>query len=174
MYAQYKFEQKQYNQSGNETVFNQLIDIKRNNFRIQINNKLNKQIELRNRIEFSFYKNGDNALEHGFMIYQDIIYKPLSYPLSFTGRLAIFDTESYNTRIYAYENDLLNVFSVPPYYNQGVRAYLNIRYRGIKNVTAEVRMSQTWYNNQTTFGSALDLIQDNKRTEVKAQIKYTF
>jgi len=45
-----------------------------------------------------------------------LIFKPLSFPVSFSTRLACFDTESYNARIYANENDILYAYSFPVYY----------------------------------------------------------
>src|SRR3546814_10613895 len=67
--------------------------------------------------------------ELGLMAYHDVIYKPLSGKLSCNFRLAIFGIPSYNTRMYAYENDVLYGYSFPVYHNDGARAYVNARYR---------------------------------------------
>ena len=108
------------------------------------------------------------------MIYQDVIYKPVGLPIQFSTRLALFDTYDYNSRIYAYENDLLYNFSVPALYNRGTRFYLNVRYTGIRNLSIEGRYAITDYSNVETIGSGLEEINGSKRSEIKAQLKYTF
>ncbi len=62
------------------------------------------------------------------MIFQDIQYSPRSFPLNLSARIAWFNTESYSSRIYAYENDLLYTFSVPAF-GKGLRNYLNLKYK---------------------------------------------
>jgi hypothetical protein len=41
-------------------------------------------------------------------------------------------------------------------------------------MTIEGRIAQTYFSNQDSFGSGLDEIFGNKRTEVKVQIRYSF
>ena len=108
------------------------------------------------------------------MAFQDLILKPKNIPMSATFRYAIFDTDNYDSRIYAYENDLLYEFSIPSYFNRGFRTYLNLRYRINRNLTAEARISRTYLNNEDSIGSALDEINGNKRTDVKAQLRFKF
>ena len=136
--------------------------------------KLTKALELRTRMDFGFTDNEINDLQKGFVIYQDVLFKPIDFPLSFTTRLALFDTDGFAARYYSYENNLLYTFSIPPYYNKGSRWYINLRYRGIRNVTLECRIAQTFWSNQDTFGSALEEINGQTRTEVAAQVKYRF
>ena len=108
------------------------------------------------------------------MFYQDVLLRPKNFPVIVTARYAIFDTDDFNSRIYAYENDLLNSFSVPAYFFRGSRVYLNLRYRGIRNLTLEARIAQTYLSNRDVFGSANDQIDGNVRTEARAQLRYNF
>ncbi len=173
VYVQFRNESKDQNISNDAAL--QAVGLQnRQNLRIHLNNKLSNRLELRNRLEWSFFKDANGTPSRGFMIYQDILYKPISFPLSFTTRLTFFDTKDYNSRIYAYENDLLYSFSIPPYYFKGMRWYLNLRARINKNFLVEAGISQTVYSNQKTVGSGLDLINANHKTEVKAQVKYSF
>ena len=61
-------------------------------------------------MELVNYNKEENPFETGYLIYQDVVYKPKSSPFSFSFRYGLFDTDSYNSRIYAYENDILYVF----------------------------------------------------------------
>ena len=133
-----------------------------------------KALEVRNRIHFGYYKTEGFERFNGIMIYQDILYKPIGFPISFTARYAIFDTDSYDIRFYTFENNLLYTQSIPALSGKGTRYYLNLRYRGIRNLTIEARIAQTRYTDRKTVGSGLEEIIGNKRTEVSAQIKYSF
>ncbi len=175
VYLQFRQENKERNASDNITNTDYLVDTKRTNLRLHIANKLSKSLELRNRMELSFYNDGlSDGKSRGFLLFQDVIYSPIEFPISFTGRFAIFDTDDYDSRIYAFENDILNAFSIPAYYNKGTRFYIKARYRGIRNLSLELRFSQTYYANQDTFGSGLEEINKPRRSEIKAQIKYKF
>lgn len=173
MYIQFRDESKDQNISNDATLQNVGIQNRRN-LRFHISNKVSPRLELRSRIEWSFFKGANGIPSRGFMLYQDVLYKPISFPVSFTSRLAFFDTQDYNSRIYAYENDLLYSFSIPPYYFKGMRWYINIRTRINKNFMVEAGISQTVLTNQTSIGSGLDQINAPHKTELKAQVKYSF
>ncbi|MCB0598809.1 MAG: helix-hairpin-helix domain-containing protein, partial [Phaeodactylibacter sp.] len=142
--------------------------------RLHLAKKVNKALELRSRIDIGFSENEINTTQRGFVIYQDVIFKPIGFPLSFTTRFALFDTDGFQARYYSFENNLLYAFSIPAYYNRGTRFYLNLRYRGIRNLTLEARVAQTYWRNQDSIGSGLDEVAGPRRTELGAQVKYRF
>jgi hypothetical protein len=153
--------------SGLETVDKQ-------NYRIEIRYSIDDRFSFRNRIEMVRYQKGNSKFELGFLNYQDIIYKPMSSRLSGNIRFGIFDTESFNSRIYAYENDVLYAYSVPAYQGKGVRFYLNARYTLIRGFDLWLRYSLTSYYDQNTVGSGDDKINGNKRSDARLQIRYQF
>jgi hypothetical protein len=173
IYGQFRQRMKQRNASDNVTAADILADTKRTDVLFQFSNKVTKFLELRNRLSFSRFDNGDGHISRGYMAYQDVIFKPMM-PLHVMARIAIFETDDYDSRIYAYENDILNSFSVPPYYNRGTRFYLVLRYRGLPKTIVEGRFAQTYYNNVETIGTGNEEIQGKVRSEVKLQIKYQF
>lgn len=153
--------------SGLETVDKQ-------NYRFEISYSINDRFSVRNRAEIVRYQKGSAKYELGFLNYQDIIYKPLSSKLSGNMRFGIFDTESFNSRIYAYENDVLYSYSVPAYQGRGIRFYVNGRYTLIRGFDLWLRYSLTSYYGQQTVGSGNDMISGNKRSDVRMQIRYQF
>ncbi len=173
-YIQLRSETKQVNSRDTEGKIDPLTDFQQLRVRMHLANKVSKTLELRSRVYWGFSQRGDTEKEKGFAAYQDVIFKPLGYPISLTTRFAIFDTDSYATRFYAYENNLLYTFSVPAYYNKGTRYYLNLRYKGIRNMTIEMRYARTYWANQETFGSALEEISGQSKSELSAQIKVKF
>ena len=181
LYTQYFFEQKPRNF---DAEIDAPLDNIRQRFRLHGAIKMSKAIELRNRIEFSWYNIASQINYNGFMLYQDFVYKPVGKNYSFTGRYAYFDIENFDARIYAYENDILNEYYIPAYNGRGLRFYLNTRIRVNKHITAEgryevVRLSAPFkdingdYTNNK-FGSGNTLIEGDTRSQVKAQIKYSF
>ena len=173
-FVEVRNETKLINTLNNTSNIDFLSDAQLFQTKIHVAFKANKELEVRNRIHFGFFKNQGLERQGGIMFYQDVIYKPIGFPLSFTARFALFDTDGSNIRFYAYENNLLYTQSIPALFGQGARYYINLRYRGIRNLTIEARFAQTRFTNEETIGSGLNLIQGNKRTEVAAQIKYKF
>ena len=122
--------------------------------------------------EFSFYQN--QSFNKGFVIYQDLIFKPKKIPLKIQTRLAFFDTDNYDTRIYAFENDVLYAFSVLPYYGQGLRYYFNVSYKINRNFSLWLRFSQTYFTDRSVISSGLNEIDAATRSEIKVQIRAKF
>jgi hypothetical protein len=174
MYLRYRFELRKRNQTDNDSPVDYLVDDKRQSLRYNIKYKVSESVTLANRIEWSFYRNGSLKPENGFLIYQDVNFRMLSFPLSFNARLAIFKTSSYNTRIYAYENDVLYSFSIPAYYQNGMRWYISVRYTITRNVDIWLRAAQTTLFDAKTISSGLDKIDKPHKTEVKAQLRLKF
>jgi hypothetical protein len=70
------------------------------------------------------FRQADPETSRGFMLLQDLNFRFRSLPLSLWIRYCLFDTDNWNTRIYAYENDLLYSYSIPALYGKGSRSYL--------------------------------------------------
>jgi len=172
IYTRFKTETKQANQSDNTTVTNFLVNLPKQNWRTQISYKLNTSFTIRNRVELLWFDNNGVNKANGFLTFFDFMYKPMLKPLSAVLRLQYFETDDYNSRIYAYENDILYGYSIPGFFDKGFRYYLNLNYDLAKNVSVWLRLAQTVYRNQVTVGSGLDEIQGNRRTEVKVQIRW--
>lgn len=128
-------------------------------------------LEWRNRVEWSNINNGES---NGFMIYQDIIWKPKIFPLVLKSRLAYYETDDNASRIYAYENDVLNSFSVPAYFGEGTRFYLYLRYNGLRNLSIEGRYANTFRNTDEGIGSGNELIEGRNRSDIRVQLKWDF
>jgi hypothetical protein len=71
------------------------------------------------------------------------VVKPLSSPFSATFRYAIFDTEDYDSRVYAFESDLFAAISIPALAGRGTRWYMNLHYRVNKWLKLDARYEET-------------------------------
>ncbi|MDR2652994.1 MAG: helix-hairpin-helix domain-containing protein [Prevotellaceae bacterium] len=170
MYVNVKQKNNKENYTPEDAHIAQTVD--KSNFHINynINYTLFGKLMMQNRIEYATSKRGNEEREKGIMIFQDIAYHFTAIPLDVSLRYAYFDTDSWNTRIYAYENDMLYAYSVPAYYMKGQRFYLNLRYSITKRIGFWLKASQTVYKNRESTGSGTTKIDSNKQTEIKAQV----
>ncbi|MGM0620285.1 MAG: hypothetical protein ACQETJ_04510 [Bacteroidota bacterium] len=166
-YLRYKNEVKDQKFRENEKYIN--LPEQHRKSRIHFQFQPSEIIKLKTRAEHVFYKGTDK--ENGFMVFQDVQYSPVSVPLNLTARIAWFKTESYNSRIYAYENDLLYMFSIPAYFGKGFRTYLNMKYKISENIEAWFKLANTTLSNAESIGSGYSEISGNKKTEVKFQLR---
>ncbi|NLO51533.1 MAG: helix-hairpin-helix domain-containing protein [Bacteroidales bacterium] len=173
MYFRYRYDNKQYN-AGSESALRKTDDIVRQNFRFNIAYTILPGLTLKSRLEYMLYDNTAGSRSDGFLIYQDLLFRPEGKPYDISLRYALFDTDNYDTRIYAYENDVLYAFSIPSYYYQGSRFYLLIKYEITNNIDVWLRLAQTAWNNREVVGTGLDASQGNTRTEIKAQVRVKF
>jgi hypothetical protein len=151
-----------------------LVHEKQTNYRYNYSFKVSESIKLKGRIELVNYNKEESPSEAGYLIYQDVVFKAKNSPISFSFRYGIFDTESFNSRIYAYENDVLYAFSIPAYSNRGTRTYLTMRYRVMRGIDVWLRYALTYYDNLDVISSGLEEIQGNHKQEIKAQVRFKF
>ncbi|MBC8266913.1 MAG: helix-hairpin-helix domain-containing protein [Flavobacteriales bacterium] len=169
MYVRYKSETKEDQLSEKSTIAGKRKD----NFRFHINYKDGDNWSFANRFETS-YISFDNEETNGYMLYQDVKYKPLFGKFTFTSRYVLFNAPEYDNRIYAYENDVLYGYSIPAYYGIGNKFYLVAKYNPIRNVDIWLRIAHTSYTDRAVVKSGWDEINGNKMTEVKLQMRYKF
>lgn len=105
----------------------------------------------------------------GILLYQECRYKPMGKPWSLAARWSVFQTGGYESRIYSYEQDMAGSFSLPAYYDSGVRYYILLRYRLIKGLDVWVRYSATMYE----AGDQPEEIPEPSR-EIKLQMRWQF
>lgn len=171
--ARFKTENKQQNTDLDVPV-NFLDDVKKEGYRLEISWQINKKWSFQNRAEVSQYKKGDTKREFGYLIYQDIDYAPMFSKITGNLRVAYFNTPSYNSRIYSYEDDVLYSFAFGMYSGKGFRTYLNLKYNLAKKLNIWARYAMFIYKDVETVGSYLDEIQGNKKSEIKIQLRYQF
>ncbi len=158
-----------------ENVISSSIEIARkSHIRFHISYPVADGLSFQNRLEISHYKKGAGGREYGYLAYHDIIYKPPSFPLSFSFRYSMFDTESYFSRIYNYEYDVLYSFSIPSFFDRGIRTYLNARWKIGKHVDLWFKYALTCYRDRETISSGLNEIDGNKKSDLRIQLRLKF
>lgn len=174
MYLSLKEESKPRNKLVDYPSLNEIEDTDLLKLRYHLSYWVSSNIQLRSRIELSRFKRGESPVDKGYMLYQDILFRPGDLPLSVSFRYALFDTDSYDSRIFVYEHDILYAYSVPFFHYSGTRTYFLIKYSPVENVDLWFRLSNTSYSNRDVTGSGLNEIDGSNRTDVKAQVQFRF
>jgi len=120
-----------------------LLENRRDRFRIHASYKVGSGTELRSRIEWTTFKVANAPRSHGFIAYQEAVWKPLGLPVTGSVRYAIYATDNFDTRVFAYENDLFSAVSIPAFSGSGARYYINLKYRINRWLRLEGRFEQT-------------------------------
>jgi hypothetical protein len=94
--------------------------------------------------------------------------------LSISNRFALFQTDDFNNRQYVYEKNVLYQFAIPAYFGRGFRAYTLWQYTVNRRIDLWMRLSRTWFKDQTTIGSGLEQINGRQRTDLFLQLRYKF
>lgn len=174
IYTRFRNESKQGNDADNVMATHAVVFLPKQNWRTQISYKVNSAVTLRNRAELVWYDNKSEKRETGFLTYLDCIYRPLMKPLSGIVRLQYFETDGYNARLYAYENDVLYSYSIPVFFDKGYRYYFLLNYDITRKISLWIRWAQTIYPGKEMIGSGTDEIAGNKKTEIKLQARCAF
>lgn len=173
-YIRYKYEEKMLNYSDDVSSLQSVNTVSKSNLQFHITYKINREFRVESRLTLSRYHHEPELQSKGYLLFQDLRYSPKRLPMTFTLRYAIFNTDDYDTRIYAYEHNVLYKFSVPAYTYQGQRYYILMNYRISNRLNLWLHYSQTFYTQRKTIGSGLEEIDGNTRSEVTAQLMFKF
>lgn len=166
----YRYQVKEINAKNVNTIYIDWPQAEvKQSWRIHLICHPTKTITLKSRIEYLLREPVNQNSKNGFLMYQDIIFNPGNKPWNLNFRYAVFETDSYDERLYAYESDVLYAFSVPAYYFQGSRFYIISKYSLSRRLDFWLRYSRSYYSNRETIGTGLEEIDGNIKSEVKAQ-----
>ena len=140
--------------------------------RIHAEYVVSQKLTLRTRAEYAGYALND-VNEKGFLFFQDLLYSPFRR-LKMWFRYARFNTDGYNSRVYAFENDLLYSFSIPEFHGTGQRVYLNLKWSPALWITAYLKGGITIHDGASSWGSGYDTTSGNNRIELKGQLYLRF
>lgn len=144
------------------------------NYRAELSYKAAKNLQLRSRIEYVYLTSTPTQpKESGYLILQDIKYVPVTN-LNIWARFIFFTTDSYNSRIYQFENDVIGVMSNPALYGEGLRWYFMARYTTKFGLNLSLKYSELFKPNERTLGSGDSEIPGNIDNRINFQIDFNF
>ncbi|MFH0992164.1 MAG: helix-hairpin-helix domain-containing protein [bacterium] len=113
------------------------------------------------------------SLEKGYLLYQDIHSIILRW-LHMENRVIFFHTDSYNSRVYEYEHDLVGVFANPALYGRGMRWYCTIDAEVTSSIGFSVKYSELLKDGARSIGSGLGEIQGDRDNRFSMQLDIRF
>ncbi len=172
-YLRFRQERKQRN-SNMENAIAPLINERKWYLRFHLDYDLSSRVKMSSRVELSNFKTDETSPSKGFLIYQNISYDFMQHKSRLVGLIALFDMDSYDARIYTYENDVLYYFNIPAYYQRGWRAYLMWQWKIAPWVETWLRFSRTFLTNRPNFGTGTERIDAPHRTDIRVQVRFKF
>jgi len=168
----YKYENKDINTLIDNNK--QLVKRLRQVIRFELIYNPTKRLRLRGRFEYNKYKVARiNAVENGYLLYQDVRFSPTNN-FNFYARIIFFRTDSFNSAIYEYENDLTGVLTNSALFGEGIRWYLIIRYKFMRFLTLSLKYSETYKPKEETISSGLNEIKGNVDNRIALQIDFRY
>lgn len=141
--------------------------------RYQFGFKWGRRLEMRTRWDWVHYAKGGKR-ENGYMVCQDFIFANRRGNFKMQFRMAYFNTDSYNSRIYSYEHNVLYGYSFPASYDRGLRTYLNLNWKAAGWLTFYMKSGLSYYPDRENIGSSVTAINDNKILDFTLQVRVRF
>lgn len=129
-------------------------------------------LRYRMRIEVTRYQDRSTTAS-GVLLYQGFRWHPADW-LRLDTRWALFDSDDFNARLYAYEYDLLYTFSVPVFNGRGARQYVLMALHPVSRLHLTFKYSTTRYRDVHSVGSGLDKVDGSQLRTFRAQIRWQF
>lgn len=168
IHLRYKTENKELTESINN--LKNIVERIRNSYRAEFDYYVSKNFKLRTRVEFNTYSiDKINLFQKGFLIYEDIKISPMK-DLTIYGRIILFETDSFNSAVYEFENDLTGLFTNLAMYNLGIRYYLIIKYKLLRNLSLSMKYAETYKPNERFLSSGNNKIFGNVDNRFTFQI----
>jgi hypothetical protein len=173
LYAKYKNENKENVIKTNDEFGHQverIFDRGQSNYRIQFDYDISRTFCVRSRCEYVFVDyDGFQSSEKGLMFFGDFRVKPLNR-LLIDGRFIIFQTDSYDSRIYEYESELQGVVHNPALYGKGRRWYVILKYLPFDFLQLSGKYSETYYDGVKSIGSGNDQVMGDFKNRLSLQL----
>jgi hypothetical protein len=166
----YKTQNKNFRE---ETVYNQVSEAEQHRLRVILSYNFLQFLQLKSEIS-GVLNNSKSKIQNskfGILAYQDVGVNISKIGLDLKLRFAIFDTDTYDERLYAYENDISYTFTINSYYYRGCKTYFILKWK-YRWFEIQGKISRLLFFNKNQISSGLELIDAPHKTEVKVQVLF--
>lgn len=105
----------------------------------------------------------------GFLLYEDLVWKPTP-TLVLSARFANFDAP-YENRLYAWEDDVMYLFSNSQYFYSGTYNYLVVKWKLSEAVAFQTKASCTHFSEKYELPETYDVYQNNRKVNVNIMLQ---
>lgn len=131
----------------------------RQNFKNEFIYNVTRSFRLKFRFDYNTFKI-DNAFEDGYLVFQDFRLIPVK-KLNVFARIIFFKTDSFNSAVYEYENDLTGIFSGFALFGEGLRWYCSLGYKVTDYFNISFKYAETYKPLEKSLGTGNSRINGN-------------
>jgi len=157
-----------------EVIYNQISEIQQHRLRLVLSYSFLQFLQFKSEVSGVFNSSRVQEFKSskfGVLAYQDVGVNIAKIGMELKLRFAIFDTDTYDERLYAYENDLSYTFTINSYYYRGCKTYFILKWKH-KWFEIQSKISRLLFFNKNQISSGLELIDAPHKTEVKVQVLF--
>ena len=162
----FRYLSKQVTDPGNSARICHPKDLSQYRLRLEGRIEASDNVRLKSRIECNLVE----GLNPGWLIFQDLEFVPGWIKAKFWLRACFFDVMDYDSRIYAYENDVQFDFTSFMHYGKGARGIMMIRWSPAAWLDIWLRLSTIYYTNKN-IGSGWDEVEGQRQNEIEVQLR---
>ena len=107
----------------------------------------------------------------GNLIYQDLQFS-LGKKTNLTFRYSSFSSDDFNSRTFAYENDVPGTFNIPAYIGKGTRSYILIKHQIQKDLQIWIRFARSSFAGVESNGTGLNYIDKPHASDLTFQLQW--
>ncbi|KER09613.1 MAG: hypothetical protein HY22_10185 [[Candidatus Thermochlorobacteriaceae] bacterium GBChlB] len=151
----------------------QLSERLRTDFTYQVS----PQLRLRTRAEVKHFTKrlvAETRRDLGWLIAQDVNLDILDNKLSIDMRVAVFQTDSFDAAVYAYENDLPLTATIYAHNGRGRRLFINARYKVLPQLELAFRFANVFRDDVTEVGTGNDRFLTNAPSVFSVGVRARF
>lgn len=171
IFVQCREESKERNTIGSSATLYRIEPYRKFTYWFQTEAGIRDKLRLKTRLQLGTFSTSGHT-SYGFALAQDIRADLGKFQV--TGRYALFDAFSYDTRQYMYENDVLLAFSMPAYFGLGVRKMIMVRYKINRHLSVWVRYARTRYHEAEKIEMSDAAIDQSIKNDLKFQFQIQF
>ncbi len=153
---------------------NGLINKLSQNIRLEAVYKISSKLKFKTRFEFvNIFFEKNMSKEKGYLVFQDASFQP-NENLTFLGRIIFFQTDSYESRVYEFENDIPGVMTNPSLFGEGNKWYLIVKYKTQFGFSLSLKYSELYKPFVKSIGSGNSEIQGGLDNKLSFQFDFVF
>lgn len=172
-YLDYRYRKSEYNYTDEKSV-KETYNRKNNKLRLYCGYSLNNIFTLKTYVDYTFFNVENLKKNNGFALTQNFSYKLPTFPMQISAAYSLFDTDSYDSRIYITTKNLPYQFYFPSVYGKGMYFAGVIRYDFKKFITVAARYTATVFEDRETIGSGPEEISGNIRSDIGISLTLKF
>jgi hypothetical protein len=169
----YKIKQKEQNAGYPDENSRTVLPHSTQKIRLRYNHVLKSGWDFRTTFDASLFCRKHFPQEKGFMLSQHAGYRGSK---KIRGDLfaGYFKSDSYDSRLYSYERNLLTTFYMPSFHGKGIRLAASGRYAFTPRLSFSAKIGHTCYFDRETIGSGTERISGNRRTDLFTYWQWRF